>query len=82
MLKPRGLFAIVNWHQLPREKTTVPGEPRAPRSELRLSPDLTVKAVEATGLETKAIVDISPYLRRDVRESGPVLVLRPVRFSP
>jgi ubiquinone/menaquinone biosynthesis C-methylase UbiE len=28
-LKPTGRFAIVNWHQRPREETTVLGEPRA-----------------------------------------------------
>ena len=37
-LKPGGRFAIVNWHQRPREETTVLGEPRGPKTELRLSP--------------------------------------------
>jgi SAM-dependent methyltransferase len=60
-LKPGGHFAIVNWHQLPREKTTVLGQPRGPQSELRLSPEQTVKAGEAGGLERTAIVDIPPY---------------------
>ena len=60
-LKPGGHFAIVNWHQLPREKTTVLGQPRGPKSELRLSPQQTVKAVEAGGLKNTAIVDIPPY---------------------
>ena len=32
---PAGRFAIVNWHQCPRETTTVQGEPRGPRTELR-----------------------------------------------
>jgi SAM-dependent methyltransferase len=61
VLKPGGRFAIVNWHQLPREKTTVLGEPRGPRSELRLSPEQTVKVVEAGGLKSDAIVDVPPY---------------------
>jgi SAM-dependent methyltransferase len=60
-LKSGGRFAIVNWHRLPREKTTVQGQPRGPSSELRLSPEQTVKAVEAGGLKSKAIVDIPPY---------------------
>lgn len=60
-LRPHGRFAIINWHQLPREKTTVLGEPRGPRTELRLSPEQTIEAVEAGGLKSKAIVDIPPF---------------------
>jgi ubiquinone/menaquinone biosynthesis C-methylase UbiE len=60
-LKPGGHFAIVNWHQRPREKTIVLGQPRGPKSELRLSPEQTVRAVEAGGLKTKAVVEIPPY---------------------
>jgi SAM-dependent methyltransferase len=61
VVKPGGRFAIVNWHRLPREKTTVLGQPRGPKSELRLSPEQTIKAVEAGGLKRTAIVDIPPY---------------------
>ena len=61
VLKPGGRFAIVNWHQLPREKTIVLGQPRGPKSELRLSPEQTIKAVEGGGLKAKGIVDIPPY---------------------
>src|SRR5215469_2652774 len=35
-LKPSGRFVIINWHPWPREKTTVLGEPRGPRTELRI----------------------------------------------
>ena len=34
-LKPGGRFAIVNWHARPRERTTILGEPRGPKTELR-----------------------------------------------
>jgi SAM-dependent methyltransferase len=61
VLNLRGHFAIINWHQLPREKTAVLGQPRGPASELRLSPEQTVKSVEAGGLKGTAIVDIPPY---------------------
>jgi SAM-dependent methyltransferase len=60
-LKPNGRFAIVNWHQRPREETTVLGEPRGPRSQLRLSPKQTVEAVEAGGLMLARIVELPPY---------------------
>jgi len=45
VLKPAGRFVIVNWHQRPREQTPILGEPRGPRTELRLSPDQTSEAV-------------------------------------
>jgi ubiquinone/menaquinone biosynthesis C-methylase UbiE len=60
-LKPSGRFAIVNWHPRPREKTTVLGEPRGPRTELRMSPDETIKAVESGGLRFSDLVDVPPY---------------------
>src|SRR5262249_10161469 len=48
-VKPGGRFAIVNWHQRPREETVILGEPRGPRTGLRLSPPQTIAAVEAGG---------------------------------
>jgi SAM-dependent methyltransferase len=60
-LKPGGYFAIVNWHTRPREETIVLGEPRGPRTDLRLSPDQTIKAVEAGGLRLSNLVEIPPY---------------------
>ncbi len=42
-LKPGGSFAIVNWRQRPREETIVLGEPRGPKTELRLSPQRTIE---------------------------------------
>jgi ubiquinone/menaquinone biosynthesis C-methylase UbiE len=60
-LKPNGHFAIVNWHQRPREDTVVMGDPRGPRSQLRLSPKQTVEAVEAGGMMLDRIVELPPY---------------------
>lgn len=60
-LKPGGRFAIVNWHQRPREQTTVLGEPRGPRSELRLSPEQTIEAVEPSGLKLVDLVEVWAY---------------------
>ncbi len=60
-LKPGGRFAVVNWHARPREETTVLGEPRGPRTELRLTPEKTIAAVEAGGLKFSSLVDIPPY---------------------
>jgi ubiquinone/menaquinone biosynthesis C-methylase UbiE len=60
-LRPGGLFAIVNWHPRPREQTPILGEPRGPKTELRLSPEQTVKAVEPSGLKLVHLVEVPPY---------------------
>jgi 2-polyprenyl-3-methyl-5-hydroxy-6-metoxy-1,4-benzoquinol methylase len=60
-LKPGGLFAIINWHQRPREETMVLGEPRGPKTELRLSPEQTIAAVESSGLKLAHLVELLPY---------------------
>jgi ubiquinone/menaquinone biosynthesis C-methylase UbiE len=60
-LKPGGLFAVVNWHQRPREETTLLGEPRGPKTELRLSPEQTQNAVEQSGLRLVKQLEIPPY---------------------
>jgi ubiquinone/menaquinone biosynthesis C-methylase UbiE len=61
VLSPGGRFAIVNWHQRPREETVVLGEPRGPKTELRLSPRQTIEAVESTTFRHIAVIDIPPY---------------------
>jgi ubiquinone/menaquinone biosynthesis C-methylase UbiE len=44
-LKADGYFAIVNWHRRSREETPILGEPRGPKTELRMSPEETIKPV-------------------------------------
>jgi len=61
VLNPSGRLAIVNWHKRPREQTTVRGEPRGPRTELRLSPAQTIADVEAGGLRLAHTVELPPY---------------------
>lgn len=61
VLKPGGLFAIVNWHKRPREETMILGEPRGPKTELRVSPETTKTAVEASGLKLSSLIEIPPY---------------------
>ena len=71
-LKPAGRFAIINWHQHPREETAVLGEPRGPKTELRLSPEQTIKAVEAGGLKLVLLVEVPPYHYGAVFEPSPI----------
>jgi ubiquinone/menaquinone biosynthesis C-methylase UbiE len=60
-LVPAGRFAIVNWHQRPREETFVLGEPRGPRTELRMTPDAVKATVERSGLKLLYVAEIAPY---------------------
>jgi SAM-dependent methyltransferase len=70
-LKPGGYFAIVNWHQRPREETIILGEPRGPKTELRLSPEQTVEAVESSGLKFARLIEVPPYHYGAVFEQPP-----------
>ncbi|WP_123620490.1 class I SAM-dependent methyltransferase [Halorubrum sp. CSM-61] len=57
-----GRFVVVNWRDLPREETTIGGEPRGPPTDLRLSPAATRRAVEdASDLRLAREVDLPPY---------------------
>lgn len=61
VLKPRGRFAIVNWHALPRERTVVLGAPRGPKTEMRMSPDDVRSVVEPAGFMLKRVVELPPF---------------------
>jgi SAM-dependent methyltransferase len=71
VLKPSGRFAIVNWHQRMREQTTILGEPRGPKTELRMSPEMTIKAVASSGLKFAQLVEVPPYHYGTVFEQSP-----------
>ena len=60
-LKAAGSFAIVNWHKRPREETPILGEPRGPKTELRMSPEETIKPVEGPELKFIKVVEVPPY---------------------
>jgi SAM-dependent methyltransferase len=60
-LRPGGRFAIVNWHRQPRERTTVLGEPRGPRTELRMTPEDTSAVVTPAKLVLLKVVNLPPY---------------------
>jgi predicted methyltransferase len=61
VLKPGGLFAIVNWRSLPREQTTVLDKPRGPKTEMRMSPDDVRAVVEPAGFQLTDLVELPPY---------------------
>jgi ubiquinone/menaquinone biosynthesis C-methylase UbiE len=56
-----GRFAVVNWHQHPREQTMILGEPRGPKTELRVSPQQTIEAIEHEDLKFLQLVEVPPF---------------------
>jgi ubiquinone/menaquinone biosynthesis C-methylase UbiE len=70
-LKLGGRFAIVNWHARPREETTILGEPRGPKTELRLTPEQTIQAVEMNRLKLSKLVQVPPYHYGAIFERSP-----------
>jgi len=61
ILKLHGRFSIVNWHRRPREETVVLGQPRGPRTEMRMEPDEVARTVEAARLRLARFVELPPY---------------------
>lgn len=60
-LMPHGRIALVNWHQRPREHTTVLGLPRGPRTDMRMSPEAARSVLETIGFGLVRMVDLPPY---------------------
>ncbi len=61
VLKPGGFFAAVNWHAKSREETKVLGQPRGPRTEMRMTPEQTRGVVEPAGFELEKLVELPPF---------------------
>jgi SAM-dependent methyltransferase len=61
VLRPGGRFVVVNWHPLAREETPVLGQPRGPRTELRMPAEQTQRIGELAGLALEAIIELPPY---------------------
>lgn len=61
ILAEGGVFAVVNWHPRAREDTVVLGQPRGPRTDLRIGADEVVAIGRVAGLEVEAVVDLPPY---------------------
>jgi hypothetical protein len=61
VLKPGGRFAVVNWHRRPREVTTVLGQVRGPKTEIRMEPGDVSAAIEPARLKLVGIVELPPY---------------------
>jgi ubiquinone/menaquinone biosynthesis C-methylase UbiE len=61
VLRPKGRFAVINWHRRPREETVVLGQPRGPKTEMRMEPAEVASAVEPAGLMVTSVIELPPY---------------------
>ncbi len=61
ILKSGGSFAVINWHHCPREETTVLGQARGPKTEMRMTPAAVAAAVKSAGLKLAHVVELPPY---------------------
>ena len=61
VLKPGGLFMVVNWHVASPVETKVLGQPRGPRKDLRMTPVEVSKIVEPAGLELIQVAELPPF---------------------
>jgi SAM-dependent methyltransferase len=61
ILQPDGRLALVNWHARPREETPVLGQPRGPKTEMRMTPERTRAVVEPAGFVLAQLVELPPY---------------------
>jgi len=59
-LRPDGRFVIVNWRDLPKQKTTVAGEPRGPPEELRM-PVAETDEIMAETFDRVEEIELPPY---------------------
>jgi SAM-dependent methyltransferase len=61
VLAPGGHLAIVNWHRRPREETVVLGQPRGPKTDLRMTPGEVQATVAPAGLVHARTIELPPY---------------------
>ena len=61
ILKPEGLFGIVNWHRRPRVETVVLGQPRGPKTEMRIEADEVASIAKSSGLLLNRTVELPPH---------------------
>jgi ubiquinone/menaquinone biosynthesis C-methylase UbiE len=60
-LKPTGQLGIVNWHRRPREETVVLGQPRGPRTEMRIEAHDVAAIVKPACLSLNRTIELRPY---------------------
>jgi ubiquinone/menaquinone biosynthesis C-methylase UbiE len=61
ILKPTGQFGVVNWHRRLREETVVLGQPRGPRTEMRIEARDVAVILKPADLLLNRTVELPPY---------------------
>jgi SAM-dependent methyltransferase len=61
VLRPHGLFVVINWYPAKRTDTPVLERPRGPPAEMRMSPQSVAAMVEPAGFRTMKLVALPPY---------------------
>lgn len=62
VINPGGNLIIINWHDQPRETTTVLDEPRGPPTDVRMTPRETKESVlSAVSFTFDREIDLPPY---------------------
>ena len=56
-----GKFAVINWHNKPREETIVLNQPRGPKTEMRMSPEVLSSMLITSGFSLEKIVEVSDF---------------------
>jgi ubiquinone/menaquinone biosynthesis C-methylase UbiE len=60
-LNPQGQFGIVNWHRRPRGETVVLGQPRGPKTEMRMEAEDVAAIVKSARLLVSRTIELPPY---------------------
>ena len=79
VLPPGGRLAIINWHPRSRDETPVLGQPRGPRTELRMAPEETRAVVEAAGFEMVSLIELPPYHYGAIFEKRSQRAMKPMK---
>lgn len=61
VLRPHGLFVVINWYPADRADTPVLGRPRGPEAEMRMSPQSVAAMAEPAGFRATEVVALPPY---------------------
>jgi ubiquinone/menaquinone biosynthesis C-methylase UbiE len=61
VIEPGGCLIVVNWHERPRDTTTVGDEPQGPPTDLRMTPEETKDVVFSAAFAVDRQVDLRPY---------------------
>ena len=70
LLNPKGQFGIINWHRRPREETVILGQPRGPKTEMRIEAEEVTAIVKPAGLLLNRTIELPPYHYGVVFERG------------